>query len=156
MHKVCVLGKKITDLLTAGAVQWDRYMLTMCKDGLVHYSSKLLKNGRVSTTLGIYSTYCQNGYCLVSAVWSDVGAVGVCVCAVLLKNPNPSIVISFQSYIAFYGCTRGLLYSRGLPVRLRPQKLQEWGEKKKKSGQSFESVSDRLGQLSVYINKLEF
>lgn len=134
MHKVCVLGKKITDLLTAGAVQWDRYILTMCKDGLVHYSSKLLKNGRVSTTLGIYSTYCQNGYCLVSAVWSDVGAVGVCVCAVLLKNPNPSIVISFQSYIAFYGCTRGLLYSRGLPVRLRPQKLQEWGEKKKSLG----------------------
>lgn len=30
------------------------------------------------------------------------------------------------------------------------------GKKKKKTGQSFESVSDRLGQLSVYINKLEF
>lgn len=29
-------------------------------------------------------------------------------------------------------------------------------KKKKKTGQSFESVSDRLGQLSVYINKLEF
>jgi len=29
-------------------------------------------------------------------------------------------------------------------------------EKKPKTGQSFESVSDRLGQLSVYINKLEF
>lgn len=67
MHEVFLSGKN-TDLLTAGAVQRDRYILTTCKNGLVHYSSKLSKNGRVSTTLGIYSTYCQNGYCLVSAV----------------------------------------------------------------------------------------
>lgn len=44
-----------------------------------------------------------------------------------------------------------LLYSR---VGLRMQKLKEQGWKK--NGQSFESVSDRLDQLSVYINKLEF
>lgn len=30
------------------------------------------------------------------------------------------------------------------------------GVRGKKNGQSFESVSDRPGQLSVYINKLEF
>lgn len=38
----------------------------------------------------------------------------------------------------------------------RKSTRSEKGEKKKKTGQSFESVSDRLGQLSVYINKLEF
>lgn len=56
------------------------------------------KNGHVSTTLVIYSTYCQSGDCLVSTVRCDAGAVGGCVCAVLLKHPNPRAVVSSQPH----------------------------------------------------------
>lgn len=118
-----------------------------------------MKNWHVSPTLDIYSMYCQQKVSphQHGPIWLQ-GGVGACVAAVLLKNSTPSSNISFQQQIFITGMHLGVLHPRGLPVCFRLQKHQEWEgeEKKKKTGQSFESVSDRLGQLSVYINKLEF
>lgn len=100
----------------------------------------------------------SNGCCLVSAAPSTSGGVGACVGAVLLKNSTPSATISFQQQIFIAGMHSGSVTLKKTSSMFQTAKAPgvRREKKKKKTGQSFESVSDRLGQLSVYINKLEF
>lgn len=87
------------------------------------------------------------------------GGVGACVGAISLKNSTPGATNSFQQQIFIAGMhSRSVTFKRTSSTfkTAKAPGVRRGGKKKKKTGQSFESVSDRLGQLSVYINKLEF